>query len=103
MTTCALIDDSGIFIGMVAAPEVPTDRYLTEITECDLPPGRYRWVAADAQFVPLSLEAMSAADGVPSLERVVFRLSAVMAEAGVSLPQEVVAWASWYQTTMEGS
>jgi len=57
----ALLDENGIYQGMdaLASEEALTERHVRTITECDLPPGRYRWVAHGqnmygGEFVPLS-------------------------------------------------
>mgnify|MGYP001569006926 CR=1 FL=1 len=52
---CALLDASDIFIRVVelASTKHLTDRHLSEITECDLTPWKYRWDRARRTFVPL--------------------------------------------------
>lgn len=37
----ALLDEAGVFIGMVDKPDVLTELHIAEITECNLPPHRY--------------------------------------------------------------
>lgn len=59
----ALLDEQGIFltIDTLKSKAQLTDRHLPQITHCDLPPGRYRWVPTPddqtnpygGQFVPL--------------------------------------------------
>lgn len=39
----ALLSPAGVFLRMDDVEE-PTERHLPQITECDLPPGRYKWV-----------------------------------------------------------
>lgn len=39
----ALLSPAGVFLRMDDVAQ-PTDRHLPQITECDLPPGRYKWV-----------------------------------------------------------
>lgn len=43
----ALLDEQGIFLRIdeVADEAALTERHLPQITTCDLPPGRYRWIA----------------------------------------------------------
>ncbi len=43
----ALLDEQGIFLRVDELDDESqlTDRHLPTITECDLPPGRYRWIA----------------------------------------------------------
>lgn len=66
---CAHLDAQGVYQGMVEIePAQLTDRHLPTITECDLPPGEYRWQAepvseANAfggKFVPLKFDAIQA-------------------------------------------
>lgn len=42
----ALLDEQGIFLRIdeLDDAEALTERHLPQITDCDLPPGRYRWV-----------------------------------------------------------
>ena len=43
---CALLSADDLFVKMVEIePGQLTDRHLTTITECDLEPWKYRWVA----------------------------------------------------------
>jgi hypothetical protein len=59
----ALLDESGVFLRMdeLAGEGDLTDRHLPEVTECDLPPGLYRWIPSaelarfpqGGTFVPL--------------------------------------------------
>src|SRR5688572_33292615 len=39
----ALLSPAGVFLRMDDV-EQPTANHLPQITECDLPPGRYKWV-----------------------------------------------------------
>lgn len=42
---CASIDAQSVYQGMVEIDDAElTDRHLTSIPECDLPPGQYRWI-----------------------------------------------------------
>jgi hypothetical protein len=43
----ALLDDNDVFLGIVEV-DVPGARHLPQINECDLPPGKYRWIADPA-------------------------------------------------------
>lgn len=40
----ALLDADGVFQGLVDAQEI-TPLHLPQITDCDLPPGKYKWVS----------------------------------------------------------
>jgi hypothetical protein len=40
----ALLDENGVFLRMEEVLE-PTNRHLPQITQCDLPSGKYQWVA----------------------------------------------------------
>src|SRR5688572_14868512 len=40
----ALLDDNDVFIRVEEVVE-PTNRHLPQITECDLPSGKYQWIA----------------------------------------------------------
>ena len=102
-THCALLDESGIYIGMVEVPAEPTSRHLLEISSCDLPPGRYRWNAVDGCFDVAAVESLAAAPCVPSLERAVFSLARAFESAGNPLPADVASWCAWYQKTLEGA
>lgn len=39
----ALLDADGVYLGLVDAQEV-TPLHLPQITKCDLPPGKYKWI-----------------------------------------------------------
>lgn len=45
----ALLNEQGIFLGIDELTDAGqlTEQHLPQITECDLPPGRYRWVQQD--------------------------------------------------------
>lgn len=56
----ALLDEHGVFLRMdeLADASQLTERHLPTITECDLPPGEYIWIAhgknrAGGTFLPL--------------------------------------------------
>ena len=40
---CALLSPAGVYLRMDEVDE-PTENHLPQITECDLPPGKYKWV-----------------------------------------------------------
>lgn len=42
----ALLDEQGVFLRMdqVKSKAALTARHVPSITECDLPPGKYKWV-----------------------------------------------------------
>lgn len=44
---CAVLGPGNVYLGMEEVG-TPTDRHLPAITECDLPPGEYRWVADES-------------------------------------------------------
>lgn len=45
MTRAALLDENGVFLRLdELGDKKPTKRHLPQITECDLPPGQYKWV-----------------------------------------------------------
>lgn len=43
----ALLDENGVYLSMEALEDASqlTERHLPQITFCDLPPGKYRWIA----------------------------------------------------------
>jgi hypothetical protein len=49
----ALLDEQGIFLGIDELTDAGqlTDQHLPGITECDLPPGRYRWVPTEVNTI----------------------------------------------------
>lgn len=53
----ALLDENGVFLRMDEV-DTPTARHLPQITSCDLPPGRYKWIPGDnpegGQFVEVA-------------------------------------------------
>jgi hypothetical protein len=54
MVRAALLDENGVYLRMdtLADPGLLTSRHLPQITACDLPPGKYRWIAHGAQVSP---------------------------------------------------
>lgn len=49
----ALLDENGVYLRMVEVRGAElTVRHLPSIKECDLPPGRYKWVPEEATFNP---------------------------------------------------
>lgn len=99
---CALLNEADVYLGMAdVAPDQVTDRYLTEITECDLEPGRYRWDRATGAFVPLPKPTPDKAVQVPDTLRAIALGFCAVRDSGVTLPEETLNWLAWYSTTVD--
>lgn len=100
--TCAVLDDRGVYMGMMATPSRGdrTDRHLVLINECDLPAGKYRWEPAQVdenhpfggRFVPLPREQQALA-GEPTVEQALaFQMLHLSGKAGFVLPDVSLKW-----------
>jgi hypothetical protein len=95
LVKCALLDEHNVYQGMVEIAESDlTDRHLTEIKECDLPTGQYRWV--ENTFVPLPKKKISAA-----AERKLYEGYQAMEEHGIPLPVGAAAWMAEYSQSFD--
>ena len=63
-----------------------TENHVPEITECDLPPGRYVWDPKGKTFVD---QATIDRRNKPSLELAIVALAGAVEASGVALPDEV--------------
>ena len=104
---CAHIDPNGVYLGMVEVDEaVVTARHLPQISECDLPPLAYRWVADSAssyggRFEPLLPHQRPKADTVPDLERAFYATLKALDAQGTPLAVEAAAWLAWYEKSWD--
>lgn len=94
----AVLDEDGFFRGVTEVPakadgiEVPAD--------CDLEPGRYRWDGAS--FVPVRPLRSASIQDSPAADAALRGLIEGCRKAGVILPPQTLAWARWFDKTMEG-
>jgi hypothetical protein len=95
----ARLDALGVYQGIdvLDDPSHLTPEHLPQITECDLPPGRYRWTGD--QFRPLRAAEVKPGPDIPDLERVVYRLARIMQAQGIPLHGDVERWCAWYGGT----
>jgi hypothetical protein len=95
----ARLDALGVYQGIdvLDDPSHLTPEHLPQITECDLPPGRYRWTGD--QFRPLRAAEVKPGPDIPDLERVVYRLARIMQSQGIPLHGDVQRWCAWYGGT----
>ena len=56
MIRAALLDKDGIYLRMdeLESAAQASDRHVLSITECDLPPGRYKWCPGQTTFNPFT-------------------------------------------------
>ena len=82
--TVAVLDNTGVFMGVETIPESAAGSRVQVPADIDLKIGGYKWQADDGRFMPI-------AGHYPSQER-------ALADAGV-LPVVPSALASWMSTT----
>lgn len=103
----AEIDANGVFLGMVEVEEDElTARHLPQISECDLKPREYGWIADAASpyggcFEPLPQHRRPKPGGMPDLESTLYAVFAALEAQGITMPAEVTAWRQWYETTWD--
>lgn len=92
----ARLDGRGVYQGMdeFDALEDLTARHIPEVTDCDLPPGKYRWNAQMKTFDALERSSIRPAPDVPAIEDVIYELAAALGER---VPDNVVRWMDWYE------
>jgi hypothetical protein len=95
----ARLDALGVYQGIDVLDDAShlTPQHLPQITECDLPPGRYRWTGI--QFMPLRAAQVKPGPDLPDLERVVYRMAKLMQAQGIPLHGDVQRWCAWYSGT----
>jgi hypothetical protein len=100
LVRAARLDEHGVYQGMDDLPASElTPHHLSQISDCDLPPGGYRW---DGQtFVPLPKRLAERALKEPdTLRAIAAGLNAVRA-AGIALPPETTAWLAWHAASFD--
>jgi hypothetical protein len=97
----ARLDALGVYQGIDVLDDAShlTPQHLPQITECDLPPGRYRWTGD--QFRPLRAAQVKPGPELPDLERVVYRMAKLMQANGIALHADVERWCAWYGGTSD--
>lgn len=97
----ARLDDRGVYQGVdeLDSAEALTDRHLPEVTECDLPPGKYRWNRERKTFEALEHASVRAAVDVPSVEEIVYELAGHLGEKA---SPAVIKWMDWYRSSIDG-
>ena len=100
--TAARLDADGYFAGMDELPETElTERHLPNVSECDLPPGKYRWI--DGAFVHAPKPKAEDLNLTPHAERAIVKgFEAVMA-SGIKLPPETVRYVEAFKKTVDYS
>ncbi len=94
----ARLDADGYFAGMDELPEADlTDRHLPHVAECDLPPGKYRWV--DGAFVHAPRPKAEDLNLTPHAERAIVKGFEAVLAAGIKLPPETVRYVERFQQT----
>lgn len=97
----ARLDAQKVFMAIeeLADESQLTADHLREITECDLPAGKYRWDGK--RFVPLPNEAQRPRDDVPSLEEAFYAFVRALVVNGQQIPPRTAQWANWYRSTVD--
>lgn len=100
----AQLDVDDVYLGMVELAEgvQPTAQQIATINDCDLTPGRYKWIrharnAFGGEFVPLESTAVRPAPDMPTVEEVVALL--------ILKPSDprLAKWANWFRRSMDAS
>lgn len=94
----ARLDENDVYVGMEEVAEL-TDRHLPHVTECDLPPGRYRWDGA--AFVPLPKVTARKLTKEPDALRAIVKGFDSIRKSGIKLDAETDAWLDWQLGTVD--
>lgn len=107
----AKLNHKGIFVGMDELPEDHlTPLHLRQITDCDLPPNRYRWVEDAAapfggRFVPLTRKELGEVNDDPTITeahilRGIMR-GFIAIRDGEPLPDDTLKVLAWYEQSFD--
>lgn len=81
-----------IRIDELADESALTENHVPEVTECDLPPGRYVWDPKEKTFVD---QATIDRRNKPSFELAVIALAGMLEQNGFTLPEETRNYCAW--------
>jgi hypothetical protein len=101
--TVAKLDAAGVYWGIAAIPEAQlTPAHVQVPADCDLQPGRYRWVADKALFEPLLVPQTPTSEGQPSIESVLNDLVSFALGQGATSPV-LTSYAAHYASSINAS
>lgn len=100
----ATIDAGGIYLGMstINTLEEVTEYHLTDINECDLPAGQYRWDKENKRFEVVPTVAMARKVSEHHTLYAIAQGFLSLQEAGHEFPLVTKNWLTWYQEAVQG-
>ncbi len=102
MVRAAKLNAAGVFIGIEELPEDElTPHHLPEITDCDLPPHKYRWDDGKQCFLALPKKALEDSLSEPHALRAIVLGFIAVKNSGITLPKETLDYIAWYQSTID--
>jgi hypothetical protein len=96
---CALLDDKGVYQGMVeyTHPSELTDKHLPEIDACDLPLGKYYWDAGKKTFWPIRPVSPERQTSEANTLKAIYQgFKAMDAAFPQMFPKVTKDWLRWY-------
>lgn len=99
----AVVDTKSIYLGMYdEGASIPDGaRRISEITECDLEPGRYYWNGVT--FLPRERGSLAAVREEPNLVAAIYDAFMSMQRQGLDLPQSTREWMAYYASSVDNS
>ena len=98
LTRAALLDEEGYFLRIDEVAEL-TALHLPQITDCDLPPDKYRWNADKQQFLYAPKKANPGKVTPDATRAVVKALDAIAQQ--IALPEESLRFIAEYKQTFD--
>lgn len=93
----AVLDIHSVYFGVEEVAALSATDVEVE-AECDLPVGKYKWVAEMSQFQPLPKAQQTTTPNAPMADKALYALI----KAFPNPPQYCVDWCAWYDKTLDG-
>lgn len=94
----AILDINGVYFGMEEVVQLLEGD--VEVPEnCDLPPGKYKWVPELSQFYAVPKSQHTITPNAPLADRALYEVIKSMPNP----PAYCLEWCAWFEKTLDGS